>query len=135
MVTEPRSLAGLFLRPRAVQPGAQAETRTVGRGSLRDHWVCGFAVCLPWREVSPPLCVQPMVRLGVGVVGLLSLRRDRQALYGNMTNLAPLTSGAFVWCGRALCNHAAGLAWPPSRSGATASAKDIPAGKPTLPHP
>ena len=59
-----------------------------------------------------------MVRLGVGVVGLLSLRRDRQALYGNMTNLAPLTSGAFVWCGRALCNHAAGLlaAFPERRN-------------------
>jgi hypothetical protein len=42
MVTEPRSLAGLFLRPRAVQPGAQAETRTVGRGSLRDDWVCPY---------------------------------------------------------------------------------------------
>ena len=52
-----------------------------------------------------PRAVQPTVRLGVEVVGLPP---DRQALFMS-ADLAPPPGGAFVCCGRALCNHAAGL--------------------------
>ena len=59
---------------------------------------------------AAPRGVQPTLRFGVEVVGLLNSSRRRQALLASkiVTHLAPPPRRGFFY-GRALCNHAAGL--------------------------
>jgi hypothetical protein len=83
--------------PRAAQPAV-----------VLYRWVCRCRSGKPTRWnlspapvaglfLWPPRGVQPTVRLGVGVVGLRFGEIGKPVMAINMTHLAPLPCGAFVW--------------------------------------